>query len=680
MTIKSSFNYKVTKRDGSNVVFDINKIYNAITEALKSVDIKEYKVANIAGDITDEVASKIKDEWNNGATINVEDIQDIVESTLMEAGHHDVAKNYIIYRYQHQKIRNLGKQFEDAMHMIDDYLNLDDWKVNENSNMGYSLQGLNNHISSEITEEYWLQEIYPKEVTDKHKAGDLHLHDLGQLSVYCVGWDLEDLLLEGFSGVTHKIESSPPKHFDTALMQCVNFLFTLQGESAGAQAFSSFDTYLAPFIRYDDLDYKEVKQAMQQFIYNLNVPTRTGFQTPFTNITLDLKPPRNIEDTPVIVGGEHKDKTYADFQDEMDMFNRAFAEVMMEGDRKGRVFSFPIPTYNVTPDFPWDKDTLKPVWEMTAKYGIPYFSNMINSDIKPEDVRSMCCRLRLDSKELRKRGGGLFGANPLTGSVGVVTLNMPRIGYQVDTEAEFLDRIEELMDTAKKALETKREVIEKLTENGLYPYSKFYLRKVKQRFDEYWKNHFNTIGILGMNEALENFLGEDIATAEGQRLSKEVMHFMRDKLKEYQEETGDVFNLEATPGESTTYRFAKLDREKFGDDIICANQDRVCSDNADPYYTNSTHLPVGYTSDVFEALELMDDTQKLYTGGTVIHGFLGERMPNIEATKKLIKRTFENFELPYFSVTPTFSICPKHGYLEGHHDYCPKCDAEMGIE
>jgi ribonucleoside-triphosphate reductase len=672
--------YKITKRDGRKVIYNIEKIYNAILNATKASDYGVVDTDDIAGRIAEVIDRRLREMWLDGEEVHVETVQDLVEENLMDAGYYDIVKRYMIYRHKHQKIRNMNKKFTDAMNMIDDYLNLDDWKVNENSNMGYSLQGLNNHISAEITEEYWLQEIYPQEVTKLHKSGDLHIHDLGQLSVYCVGWDLKDVLLEGFSGVTHKVESNPPRHFDTALMQAVNFLFTLQGESAGAQAFSSFDTYLAPFIHYDNLDYKEVKQAMQQFIYNLNVPTRVGFQTPFTNITLDLNPPKNMKDTPVIIGGEHKEESYGDFQEEMDMFNSAFAEVMMEGDKKGRVFSFPIPTYNVTEDFPWDKEELKPVWEMTAKYGIPYFSNMVNSDLNPEDIRSMCCRLQINNKQLRKRGGGLFGANPLTGSVGVVTINLPRIGYQSENKREFLNRIEKLMDVAKTALESKRKVLEKLTDRGLYPYNQFYLRKVKQRFDEYWKNHFNTIGILGMNEALDNLLGENMGTEQGNQFAVEVMEFMRDKLVEYQEETGDIFNLEATPGESTTYRFAKLDREHFGDDIVCANQNKVVENTAEPYYTNSTHLPVGYTDDVFEALELMDETQKLYTGGTVVHSFLGEQMPNIESTKKLIKRTFENFQLPYFSITPTFSICPKHGYLPGKHEYCPKCDDKLRAE
>jgi ribonucleoside-triphosphate reductase len=999
----------IKKRNGDKVEFNKDKIKTAILKAAKAVDMADQQ---LAAEITREVVSYLKIFFKNEGTPSVEQVQDLVEKTLIENGSSDIAKAYILYRDQHSKIRHTEELFDDAIESTNDYLDRSDWKVNENSNMGYSLQGLNNHISSEVTAQYWLQEIYPKEIRDRHSAGDLHIHDLGNLSVYCCGWDLKDLLINGFGGVATKVESKPPKHFRTALMQSVNFLYTLQGEAAGAMAFSNFDTYLAPFIAYDDLNYEEVKQAMQEFIYNLNVPTRVGFQTPFTNITMDLKVPNNIKDEPVVIGGEHQDETYADFQEEMDMLNKAFAEVMLEGDKKGRVFSFPIPTYNITSEFDWDNELLDPIWEMTAKYGIPYFSNFVNSDMNPDDIRSMCplggkekvlikstrysgleystiqniyngngkedqiyevysdgqfvkgkfnkfdnqdmvkvkltngheikmskshlnfvkkdktspteeltgnqlekdyylpysleehqgtggtyelgyfigafagdgsfdreshvvfslgegdkeetidklinivedyfgasyslkddyedtklitlrinskaavglckdfvaskkrdkhykarlytmskkfrqgviaghyatdggnrnriytssekmieslnmlaatlgtttsiykddrpgrygpepnyavliyqlnrnsygdiwfkednklwvqideiesasgsvayclevidddpmftigttgvlthnCRLRIDNTELRKRGGGLFGSNPLTGSVGVVTLNMPRIGYQADSKEEFIEQTYQLMDVARDSLEIKREVLENLTDQGLYPYSKFYLRDIKQRFDEYWKNHFNTIGLNGLNEALVNFMGQNISTPEGQEFAVEVMEAMRDKLVDYQEKTGNIYNLEATPAEGTSYRFAKGDKEKFGSDIVCANQDRVEANDADPYYTNSSQLPVGYTDDIFEAFQLQDPLQKLYTGGTVLHGFVGEKMPSIKSTKKLVKRLAHNFELPYYSITPSFSICPKHGYIAGEHEYCPKCDAEIGYE
>ncbi|MGM0471969.1 MAG: ribonucleoside triphosphate reductase [Bacillota bacterium] len=990
--------YMVKKRDGREVMYNINKVRNAVYKSALACDRDRTVADQLAAKVAEAVDEQVHDYWQQqGETIDVEKIQDYVELELMDLAP-KVAKTYIIYRYQHEKIRNLDQKFEDAMHIIDDYLNLDDWKVSENSNMSYSLQGLNNHISSEITGQYWLQEIYSQDIREHHLAGDLHVHDLSQLSVYCCGWDLQDLLVTGFGGVDSKVESDPPKHFDTALMQTVNFLYTLQGESSGAQAFSNFDTYLAPFIAYDDLSYGEVKQAMQEFIYNLNVPTRVGFQclsedteiltpqgwkkydevekgdiiktfnveeniietkevkkvfrrhyegkmfnlknriqdqlispghrvvrkkfntvsdyclqeideitenfktppiipiaadnnnqdinlldeeikliawivaegslevkgnwrqatiyqsqkkslehyeeiisllevldidyqvqegsqslgdtvtqirfnadnsrnilkwfdddqnikqipepllemsqrqsriflevyirgdghegckittssqkileeleqitvnagygftvgtrqatsvgnkllyilriirhkdtyiqeinevdykgviwsvntdnetviakrkgkvfitgnTPFTNITLDLTVPDMLADQPVIIGGEQQNETYSEFQDELDLFNKAFAEIMLEGDKKGRVFSFPIPTYNITPDFDWDNEVLDPVWEMTAKYGIPYFSNFVNSDMNPDDVRSMCCRLRLNNKELRKRGGGLFGANPMTGSIGVVTINLARIGYLSDTKDEFIERLADLMEVAKDSLETKRKVLEKLTARGLYPYAKFYLRNVKERFDEYWKNHFNTIGILGMNEALLNFIGQNIGTDSGREFALEVMDFIRDRLQDFQERTGNIYNLEATPGESTAYRFAKLDKEEFGSDVIVANEERVRAEDADPYYTNSTQLPVGYTDDIFTALELQDDLLTKYTGGCVHHGFIGERMPDIESTKLLVKRIAENFSLPYYSLTPTFSICPVHGYLAGEHEYCPKCDAENG--
>ncbi|TDX52469.1 ribonucleoside triphosphate reductase [Orenia marismortui] len=670
-------NRYIQKRDGRKVPFKKDKIQEAVNKAAKAVGVD----SDIIGEeISQEVISYLNIFFKGEGIPTVEQVQDLVEKILIEKGYAAIAKAYILYREQHAKLRDTKQLFGDAIETIENYLDRSDWKVNENSNMGYSLQGLNNHIASEITAQYWLQEIYPQEIRDKHLSGDMHIHDLSNLSVYCCGWDLKDLLLSGFGGVSTKVESKPPKHFRTALLQAVNFFYTLQGESAGAQAFSSFDTYLAPFIHYDKLTYKQVKQAMQEFIFNLNVPTRVGFQTPFTNITMDLICPNIIADEPVIIGGEAQDKTYKEFQKEMDMLNKAFAEIMLEGDSKGRVFSFPIPTYNITKDFDWDKEILEPVWEMTAKYGIPYFSNFVNSDMKPDDVRSMCCRLRLDNTELRKRGGGLFGANPMTGSIGVVTLNMPRIAYLAEDEEDFIKRTYELMDLAQESLEIKRKILERLTDKGLYPYSQFYLRNVKLRFDEYWKNHFNTIGLNGMNEATINFLGEDITHPEAKEFAIRVMDAMRDKLVEYQERTGNIYNLEATPAEGTSYRFASLDKQEFGNEIICANEDRVLNEDADPYYTNSTQIPVGYTDDIFESLELQDQLQKRYTGGTVLHGFIGEKMPSTQSTKLLVKRIADNFELPYYSITPTFSVCPTHGYLAGEHEYCPKCDAEMEYE
>ncbi len=663
----------IRKRDGSEVPFDASKIKAAVNSAAEAVDGED----DIGEEITREVVSYLEIFFADSKSIpDVEQIQDLVEKVLIEKGYAEVAKAYILYREQHKKLRDTQQLFDDAVDAMNDYLERDDWKVNENSNMGYSLQGLNNFISSEITGQYWLKEIYSDEASQHHTSGDYHIHDLGNLSVYCCGWDLQDLLLTGFRGVESKIESAPPKHFKVALGQVINFFYTLQGEAAGAQAFSNFDTYLAPFIYYDDLNYEEVKQSMQEFLYNINVPTRVGFQTPFTNVTMDLRVPEFMADEPVIIGGERKSKTYGEFQEEMDMFNRAFAELMLEGDAKGRMFSFPIPTYNITEDFEWDNPVLDPVWEMTAKYGIPYFSNFVSSDMDPSDARSMCCRLRLDNRELRKRGGGLFGANPMTGSIGVVTLNMPRIGYLAEDKQEYKQRVKELMDSARRSLETKRRVLENLAENGLYPYSKFYLRSVKERYDEYWKNHFNTIGINGMNESLENFLGVSIADPAGREFALEIMEMMKGRLADYQEESGNLYNLEATPAEGTAYRLARLDREKFGDDIICANQERVVKEDADPYYTNSTHLPVDETKDIFTALEQQDDLQKIYTGGTVFHGFLGEKMPGIEATKKLVRRIAHNFELPYYTITPTFSVCPEHGYLSGEHYYCPLCARE----
>ncbi|RLF47276.1 MAG: ribonucleoside triphosphate reductase [Thermoplasmata archaeon] len=661
---------KIRKRDGRIVEFDAEKITNAIAKAGKATGEFDRKIAeklmlrvlNLAQQIIKEIPT-------------VEQIQDIVEEVLLTSPYRKTAKAYILYREQHARIREIAAKAN--VDLVEQYLKRIDWQVNENSNMTYSLQGLNHYISSEISKIYWLNKIYPPEIRKAHLNGDFHIHDLNLLAPYCVGWDLYDLLLTGFKGVVGKIESSPARHFRSALGQIVNFFYTLQGEAAGAQAFSNFDTLLAPFIRYDGLDYKEVKQALQEFIFNINVPTRVGFQTPFTNITMDLSIPEYLKAQAVVVGGELQGLTYEDFQEEVDMFNKAFFEVMMEGDAKGRVFTFPIPTYNITKDFNWNNENLEGLWSMTAKYGIPYFANFVNSDMKPEDARSMCCRLRLDTRELRKRGGGLFGANPLTGSIGVVTINMPRIAYLARDEDDFLEKLEELMELAKESLEIKRKVLEKFTENDLYPYSKFYLRYVKKRFGSYWKNHFSTIGLIGMNEACLNLFGENIASPEGKKFTLNVLDFMRSLLIQFQEETGNNYNLEATPAEGTSYRLAKIDKAKYPS-IICANEDEY-SRGAEPFYTNSTHLPLNYTDDIFEVLDHQNEIQTKYTGGTVLHIFVGEKIDDIEVVKTLIQKICSNYALPYFTITPTFSICPSHGYLAGEHKICPKCGNECEV-
>ena len=561
--------------------------------------------------------------------------------------------------------------------LVDDYLKKLDWQVAENSNMTYSIQGLNNYISSAISKNYWLNKIYSPEIKQAHENGDIHIHDLNIISTYCVGWDLKDLLMEGFTGVSGKVKCAPPKHFRTALGQMVNFLYTMQGEAAGAQAFSNFDTLLAPFVKYDNLDYPQIKQAMQEFIFNLNVPTRTGFQTPFTNITMDLTVPSYYADAPVIIGGELKEQTYKEFQHEMNLINKAYFEVMMQGDYTGKVFTFPIPTYNITKDFDWDNPELKGLWEMTAKYGIPYFSNFINSDMNPEDARSMCCRLRIDNRELEYRGGGLFGSNPLTGSIGVVTINLPRIGYLAKSEAEFFQMLYHNMELARESLEIKRKVVEEYTDKNLYPYTKFYLRDIKARYGVYWKNHFSTIGLVGMNEACLNFLGKDIGTDEGKNFALKVMDNMRNMIRNFQKETGNNYNLEATPAEGTSYRLARLDKQKFNA-VKCANQ-KEYENGAKPFYTNSTQLPVNYTDDIFELLDHQDDIQTKYTGGTVVHIFAGERVFDTNVIKNLVKKVCENYKLPYFTFTPTFSICPTHGYIAGEHFICPECGEKSEV-
>jgi ribonucleoside-triphosphate reductase len=661
-------NLKITtvqKRDGRKVPFEQDKITFAIFKALRAIGKPD---RSLAQETSNNVIAKLKK--NNP---KVEYIQDLVEFELFEKKLYNTAKQYIIYRKQHEGIRNVKELFSNV-DIIDDYINNNDWRIKESANSSYSLQGMNQHVSTIISSQYWLNKIYTTEIGDAHKQGKLHIHDLGFVSVYCVGWDLQELLIEGFKGAVGKLVSSPAKHFRTILGQVVNFFYTMQGEAAGAQAFSNFDTYLAPFIREDNLSYKEVKQALQEFMFNMNVPTRVGFQTPFTNITLDLVVPNNMKDSAVIIGGKIKNAVYGDYQHEIDIFNKAFAEVMTDGDADGRIFSFPIPTYNITKEFDWDNENRKPIWDMTAKYGIPYFSNFVNSDMSPDDVRSMCCRLRLDTTELKSRGGGLFGANPLTGSIGVVTLNLPRVAYESKTEKELFQRIEKLMEIAKDSLETKRKVIEQLTENGLYPYSKFYLRNIRLKNGAYWDNHFSTIGLLGMNECLINFWGVDITSKEGNEKAEKIMLFMRDVLQKFQKETGHIYNLEATPAEGTTYRLAKLDKAQYPD-IITANEKQVQLGTA-PYYTNSSQLPVGFTDDIFEALDLQDNLQTKYTGGTVFHTFVGESQLPPESVKQLVKMVCNNFKLPYFTLSPTFSICPEHGYIYGEHKKCPKCSDE----
>ena len=655
----------IKKRDGRTAKFDRKKIEKAIEKA--GLETGEFDAAQ-AVELTDKVLGVLETR-NQKRLPSVEDIQDIVEDALIDSKFKKTAKAYIIYRDQHKKLREITSNAH--VDLIDKYLKNLDWKVNENSNMGYSLQGLNNYVSAEITKTYWLDKIYTSKIGQAHKEGDLHIHDLNLLSVYCVGWDLTDLLQEGFTGVAGKVASKPAKHFRSALGQVVNFFYTLQGEAAGAQAFSDFDTLLAPFIRADKLSYKEVKQAIQEFVFNVNVPTRVGFQTPFTNITLDLECPKHMADNPVIIGGEMQDTTYGEYQEEMNMLNKALLEVLSEGDANGRVFTFPIPTVNITKDFNWDNPVIESLWEASAKYGIPYFSNFINSDMDPEDARSMCCRLRIDNRQLEYRGGGLFGSNPMTGSVGVVTINLPRLALKPQNEKEFFKGLAELVDMAKDSLETKRKVLERLTDANLYPYTKFYLRNIKQRFNQYWKNHFSTIGLIGTNEAALNLLGVDIGTEKGKAFAEKTLDFMRDRLVEYQKETGNNYNLEATPAEGTTYRLAQLDKASFPDRAHFANG--IGAEVKCPFYTNSSHLPVNYTDDLFELMDLQDNLQTKYTGGTVIHFFLGERMDDPQTLKKLVKTICENYKLPYFTFSPSFSICKNHGYIVGEHPECPKC-------
>lgn len=660
----------ITKRDGRVVPFDAGRISRAIGKA---------------GEATGEFGA---DEARRlclrvlaiaGATVegapSVERIQDVVEEVLLASPHRKAARAYVVYREQHRALRAVSDAASVAL--VDRYLDRSDWQVAENANMAFSLQGLNNHVASHVSSTYWLERLYPPEVREAHRGGDLHLHDLNLLAVYCVGWDLADLLAEGFRGAAGKAESAPARHLRTALGQIANFFYTLQGEAAGAQAFSSVDTYLAPFIRRDGLGYEEVRQALQEFVFNLNVPTRVGFQTPFTNVTFDLDVPAHLRDEAVIVGGERQAETYGEFQPELDLFNRAFLDVMAGGDAKGRVFTFPIPTYNVTRGFDYDDPRLERLWEVTARYGLPYFANFVNSELSPEDARSMCCRLRLDTRALDRRGGGLFGASPLTGSIGVVTLNLPRLGHLAAGEADFLSRLDRLMDVAKESLVVKRKVLERYTEQGLYPYVRHYLRHVRARSGCWWRNHFGTIGLVGLAEAVENLLGEPLAGERGRAFALRVLDHMRARLVEYQAETGTLFNLEATPAEGTSYRLARLDKARFPA-LRCANEEAWRA-GAEPYYTNSSQLPVDASDDVIAVLDHQDELQARYTGGTVQHVFVGERIDDPAAVKRFVRMVCERYRLPYFTVTPTFSVCPEHGYAAGEHPRCPRCGAEAEV-
>lgn len=651
--------YQVVKRDGAVVDFNISKISEAIAKAFEALN-KQYNP-----DIIDLLALKVTSDYEQkiiNDQIDVEAIQDSVESVLIQAGYADVAKCYILYRRQREKIRNMKSTILDYKQIVDNYVKLTDWRVKENSTVTYSVGGLILSNSGAITANYWLSEIYDDEVANAHREADIHLHDLSMLTGYCAGWSLKQLIHEGLGGVLGKITSAPAKHLVSLCNQMVNFLGIMQNEWAGAQAFSSFDTYLAPFVKADNLSYYEVKNCIQSFIYGVNTPSRWGTQAPFSNITLDWTVPNDLAELPAIVGGEEMPFKYKDCKKEMDMVNKAFIETMIEGDANGRGFQYPIPTYSISKDFDWsDTENNKLLFEMTSKYGTPYFSNYINSDMEPSDVRSMCCRLRLDLRELRKKSGGFFGSGESTGSVGVVTINMPRIGYLADTEEAFFTRLNKMMDLAARSLKIKREIITRLLDEGLYPYTKRYLGT--------FENHFSTIGLVGMNETClnANWVGKDLTHPEAQAFTVKVLNYMRERLSDYQEMYGDLYNLEATPAESTAYRLAKHDVERYPDIITAAGNGKA------PYYTNSSHLPVGFTSDIFEALDIQDDLQTLYTSGTVFHAFVGEKMPDWQAAANLVRKIAENYKLPYYTISPTYSICKNHGYLSGEQFNCPYC-------
>ncbi len=654
---------RIIKRDGEIEIYNRKRIREALEKAIIAVTGTED--GGLAESLTDSVEEKLV-HFMEGRHPNsipaVEEIQDIVETVLIESKRVDLAKAYILYRAKHEAIRDAQKLMLDINETMDGYLSQADWRVNENANVNFSLGGLILHNSGTVTANYWLKNIYSKEVAEAHKSGAMHLHDLSMFSGYCAGWSIRQLIQEGLGGVPEKITSKPAAHLSTLVFQIVNFLGIMQNEWAGAQALASFDTYLAPFVKVDSLDFKEVKQCIQSFVFGVNTPSRWGSQAPFTNITMDWTVPGDLADKPAIVGGEEQDFTYGECKAEMDLINRAFIELMLEGDASGRGFAYPIPTYNITADFDWESPNSQLLFEMTAKYGTPYFQNFINSDLNPSDVRSMCCRLQLDKRELRKRGGGLFGSDEFTGSLGVVTVNLPRIGYLAENKVDFYDRLSHMMDLASESLVVKRKVITHLLNAGLFPYTKRYLQHLN--------NHFSTIGLVGMNECLLNFIGKDITTEEGSKLAEEILDFMRKRLADYQEDTGDLYNLEATPAESTSYRLALHDRRHHPEIITAGTFEN-------PYYTNSTQLPVNFTDDLFDALDRQDPLQTKYTGGTVFHGFLGESIKDWKSCMELVKAICSNYRLPYFTISPTYSICPCHGYLEGEHFSCPHCEKEL---
>jgi ribonucleoside-triphosphate reductase (formate) len=650
----------IRKRDGKLVPYDNYKIANAIFKAAQAVGGKDFGLSiNLAKAVEDVINTK----FHPNSIPAVEEIQDIVEKVLIEQGHAKVAKAYILYREQHRRARSTRDVLLDIVNTMDGYLKQQDWRVHENSNVNYSLGGLILHNSGAVTANYWLENIYPHEIADAHRNGEIHLHDLSMFSGYCAGWSLRQLIAEGLGGVKNKISSRPAKHLSTLIQQMVNFLGILQNEWAGAQAFSSFDTYLAPFVREDNLSYDELKQNIQSFIFGVNTPSRWGSQAPFTNITLDWVVPDDLRDQPAIIGGQALDTTYGEYQKEMDMINKAFLDLLIAGDADGRGFSYPIPTYNLTKNFNWNSENANLLFKMTGKYGTPYFQNFINSSLNPGDVRSMCCRLQLDKRELRSRGGGLFGSDEFTGSIGVVTINLPRIGYLSSSKQDYFSQLDHFMCVARDSLEIKRQVITKLMDQGLFPYTQRYLR--------HWNNHFSTIGLVGMNESTLNFMGKDMTTPEAREFAVEVLTHMRQRLVEFQEQTGHLYNLEATPAEGTSYRMAKIDRKKFSRMTIPGGEN--------PYYTNSTQLPVVATDDMFEALDMQDPIQRLYTGGTVFHAYIGEAIDDVETCKKLVQKIAKNYSLPYFTISPVFSVCQRHGYLRGEQFACPSCGEEAEV-
>jgi ribonucleoside-triphosphate reductase (formate) len=650
----------IRKRDGTLVPYDNYKIANAIFKAAEAVGGKDF---GLALSLAKQVEQAISGKFHPNSIPAVEEIQDIVEKILIENGHARVAKAFILYREQHRRVRSAKDILLDIVNTMDGYLKQEDWRVNENSNVSYSLGGLILYNSGAITANYWLENIYTHEIAESHRNGEVHIHDLSMFSGYCAGWSLRQLIAEGLGGIKGKISSRPPKHLSTLVQQMVNFMGVLQNEWAGAQAFSSFDTYLAPFVAYNRMSYSDVKQCVQSFVFGVNTPSRWGSQAPFTNITLDWVVPDDLKDQPAIVGGQPLDASYGEFQAEMDMINKAFLEVIIDGDSEGRGFSYPIPTYNLTRNFNWDSENATLLFKMTGKYGTPYFQNFINSTLNPGDVRSMCCRLQLDKRELRSRGGGLFGSDEFTGSIGVVTINLPRIGYLSSSKEDFFSQLDHFMLLARDSLEIKRRVITRLMDQGLFPYTQRYLR--------HWNNHFSTIGLIGMNEAMLNFMGKDLMHPEARAFAMEVLTHMRDRLVAFQEVTGHLYNLEATPGEGTSYRLAKIDRQKFTRMVIPGGES--------PYYTNSSQLPVNATDDVFEALDMQNDIQKLYTGGTVFHCFIGESIDDVETCKTLVRKLASTYEIPYFTITPTFSVCLRHGYLKGEQFSCPSCGEETEV-